>query len=119
MTQNLALGTSSRMRWRSGASSLAKGSSSISASGRAKSERASATRARCPPESVAGVAAAEARLGYPVGEQHYLAGFVLHRESAAQWAGIDAAAERAIGGLLNDYEREVAPVLGEPGAARG
>lgn len=45
--------------------------------------------------SVAGVAAAEARLGYPVAEQHYLAGFVLHRESAAQWAGIDAAAERA------------------------
>lgn len=28
-------------------------------------------------------------------EQHYLAGFVLHRESAAQWAGIDAAAARA------------------------
>jgi uncharacterized protein (TIGR02217 family) len=45
--------------------------------------------------SVAGVAAAETRLGYPVAEQHYLAGFVLHRESSAQWAGIDAAAVRA------------------------
>jgi uncharacterized protein (TIGR02217 family) len=42
-----------------------------------------------------GVAAAEARLGYPAGEQHYLSGFVLRPEDAGQWARIDAAAARA------------------------
>jgi uncharacterized protein (TIGR02217 family) len=46
--------------------------------------------------SVAGVAAAEARLGYPVAEQQYLAGFVLNAGDRAQWAGIDAAAQRAV-----------------------
>jgi uncharacterized protein (TIGR02217 family) len=46
--------------------------------------------------SVAGVAAAEARLGYPAAEQHYLAGFVLRPEQAAQWANIDAAALRGV-----------------------
>ncbi|MCU0728614.1 MAG: DUF2460 domain-containing protein [Sphingopyxis sp.] len=45
--------------------------------------------------SIAGVAAAEARLGYPVAEQHYLAGFVLNASDRAQWAHIDAAAMRA------------------------
>lgn len=45
--------------------------------------------------SVAGIAMAEARLGYPVGEQHYLSGFVLNAADRAQWAGIDAAAARS------------------------
>lgn len=45
--------------------------------------------------SIAGVAAAEARLGYPVDEQHYLAGFVLRPEDRAQWGDIEAAARRA------------------------
>lgn len=45
--------------------------------------------------SVAGVAAAEARLGYPVAAQQYLSGFVLRPADKAQWAGIDAAAARA------------------------
>jgi uncharacterized protein (TIGR02217 family) len=40
-----------------------------------------------------GVAAATARLGYPVGEQHYFSGFVLNHEAAPQWRAIDAAAE--------------------------
>ncbi|MDB5696518.1 MAG: hypothetical protein JWN21_2061 [Sphingomonas bacterium] len=44
-----------------------------------------------------GVAAAEARLGYPVGDQHYLSGFVLRGEDAAQWDLIVAAAEAARG----------------------
>ncbi|QIG81562.1 DUF2460 domain-containing protein [Stakelama tenebrarum] len=42
-----------------------------------------------------GVAQAEARLGYPAGEQHYFAGFVLSPEDAHQWRAIDAAAETA------------------------
>ncbi len=44
-----------------------------------------------------GVAAAEARLGYPVERQHYLSGFVLRPDQAAQWSLIEAAAERARG----------------------
>ncbi|MBR0553897.1 DUF2460 domain-containing protein [Sphingomonadaceae bacterium LXI357] len=40
-----------------------------------------------------GVAAAEARLGYPPQEQHYFSGFVLRAEDAGQWRAIDAAAE--------------------------
>lgn len=44
--------------------------------------------------SEAGVAAAEARLGYPATEQHYLAGFVLRPEDRAQWRPIVDAAER-------------------------
>ncbi|PQM28311.1 TIGR02217 family protein [Sphingopyxis lindanitolerans] len=35
------------------------------------------------------------RLGYPVGEQHYFAGFVLRGEDRAQWAAIADAAEAA------------------------
>lgn len=42
-----------------------------------------------------GVAAAEARLGYPPERQQYFAGFVLRPEDAAQWQAIDAAAETA------------------------
>ncbi|MGP1354754.1 MAG: DUF2460 domain-containing protein [Parasphingopyxis sp.] len=42
-----------------------------------------------------GVAAMEARLGYPADRQHYLSGFVLNAEDAAQWAAIDAAADAA------------------------
>lgn len=42
-----------------------------------------------------GVAAMEARLGYPVERQHYLSGFVLNAEDKAQWAEIDAAADAA------------------------
>jgi len=42
-----------------------------------------------------GAAAMEARLGYPVGEQHYFAGFVLGAEDAAQWPLIAAAADAA------------------------
>lgn len=42
-----------------------------------------------------GVALAEARLGYPASDQHYLSGFVLAAEDAGQWRQIDAAAERA------------------------
>ena len=45
--------------------------------------------------SIAGVAAATLRFGYPPGEQHYLAGFVLDAGDRAQWAAIDAAATRA------------------------
>ncbi|GAA4781206.1 hypothetical protein GCM10023219_31810 [Stakelama sediminis] len=42
-----------------------------------------------------GVAAAQVRLGYPVGAQHYFAGFVLKPEDAAEWRAIDAAADAA------------------------
>ena len=45
--------------------------------------------------SARGVALAEARLGYPAGDQHYLSGFVLAAEDAGQWRHIDAAAEVA------------------------
>ncbi|WP_326525302.1 DUF2460 domain-containing protein [Sphingomonas sp.] len=48
-----------------------------------------------PAATARGVAAAEARLGYPVGDQHYLAGFVLNAEDRHQWAAIDAAAVAA------------------------
>ena len=48
-----------------------------------------------PASTARGVAAAEARLGYPVDRQHYLSGFVLRAEDAGQWAAIDAAAESA------------------------
>jgi uncharacterized protein (TIGR02217 family) len=43
--------------------------------------------------SARGAAAATARLGYPVEEQHYFSGFVLKLEDAAQWGPIAAAAE--------------------------
>jgi uncharacterized protein (TIGR02217 family) len=46
--------------------------------------------------SVAGIALAEARLGYPVAEQQYLSGFVLNAADRAQWEAIDAAAMRAV-----------------------
>jgi len=42
-----------------------------------------------------GVAEATERLGYPIEEQHYFAGFVLRPEDPAQWAPIAAAAEAA------------------------
>ncbi len=42
-----------------------------------------------------GVAAAGARLGYPVERQHYFSGFVLRGEDRGQWAAIAAAAEVA------------------------
>jgi len=42
-----------------------------------------------------GIAAAEARLGYPPHEQHYLAGFVLNARDREQWAAIDDAAGAA------------------------
>jgi uncharacterized protein (TIGR02217 family) len=45
--------------------------------------------------SAAGAAAATARLGYPVAEQHYLTGFVLNASERSQWANIDAAGEAA------------------------
>ncbi|AQR74426.1 DUF2460 domain-containing protein [Sphingomonas sp. LM7] len=41
-----------------------------------------------------GLALAQARLGYPVSDQHYLAGFVLNPADKAQWRPIAAAAER-------------------------
>ncbi len=44
-----------------------------------------------------GLAAAEARLGYPPDEQHYFAGFVLRPEDRAQWRAIAAAADAARG----------------------
>jgi uncharacterized protein (TIGR02217 family) len=44
-----------------------------------------------------GVAAMVARLGYPVAEQHYFAGFVPAGEEAALWAPITAAAQAARG----------------------
>jgi uncharacterized protein (TIGR02217 family) len=45
--------------------------------------------------SAEGVAMAFARLGYPVERQHYLSGFVLRPDQAAQWGLIEAAAEAA------------------------
>lgn len=46
-------------------------------------------------DTVRGVAAATARLGYPVAEQHYLSGFVLTPAERAQWDEIAAAATAA------------------------
>ncbi|WP_188064613.1 DUF2460 domain-containing protein [Sphingobium sp. KCTC 72723] len=43
-----------------------------------------------------GVEMATARLGYPVYEQHYLAGFVLLPEQSAQWCEIAAAARASV-----------------------
>lgn len=43
-----------------------------------------------------GIDLATERLGYPVEEQHYLSGFVLRREEAAQWRQIAAAADAAV-----------------------
>ena len=43
-----------------------------------------------------GVALATERLGYPLEEQHYLAGFVLRPEQAEQWREIAAAARAAV-----------------------
>ena len=48
-----------------------------------------------PAATARGVAATAARLGYPTGRQHYLAGFVLKPEDRAQWIAIDAAAVAA------------------------
>lgn len=42
-----------------------------------------------------GAAAVTTRLGYPVGEQNYLSGFVLRSEDVAQWDAIAAAIDRA------------------------
>lgn len=42
-----------------------------------------------------GIAAVEARLGYPAGEQHYLSGFVLRPEDRGQWRAIAEAAQTA------------------------
>ncbi len=42
--------------------------------------------------SARGVAAAVARLGYPIGRTHYFSGFVLNHTDAPHWALIDAAA---------------------------
>jgi uncharacterized protein (TIGR02217 family) len=44
--------------------------------------------------SAQGVALAQARLGYPPADQHYLAGFVLNPADKAQWQPIAAAAAR-------------------------
>lgn len=49
--------------------------------------RAAAARAR---------AATTSRLGYPVGEQHYFAGFVATGDDGAAWASIGAAADDAV-----------------------
>ena len=46
--------------------------------------------------AIAGIAAVEARLGYPPAAQHYLAGFVLTPADRGQWAAIDAAADRGL-----------------------
>ncbi len=43
-----------------------------------------------------GVAMATARLNYPIGEQHYFAGFVLLPEQAGQWQEIVAAAQASV-----------------------
>lgn len=40
-----------------------------------------------------GIAAATARLGYPIADQHYFAGFVLRSEDRGQWRAIAGAAE--------------------------
>ena len=45
--------------------------------------------------SAEGVAVAFARLGYPADRQHYLSGFVLRPDQAAEWGLIEAAAEVA------------------------
>ncbi|MEP9359328.1 DUF2460 domain-containing protein [Sphingomonas sp. KR3-1] len=45
--------------------------------------------------SARGIAAIEARLGYPAADQQYLAGFVLRPEDRRQWAHVEAAAMRA------------------------
>ncbi len=45
--------------------------------------------------SARGIAAIEARLGYPVEDQHYLAGFVLRPEDRWQWQHVAAATGRA------------------------
>ncbi|WP_342248573.1 DUF2460 domain-containing protein [Sphingomonas sp. OTU376] len=45
--------------------------------------------------SARGIAAIEARLGYPAEDQHYLAGFVLRHEDRRQWPNVAAAAGRA------------------------
>lgn len=45
--------------------------------------------------SAQGVAAAAERLGYPVGAQHYLAGFVLRARDRGQWRAIARAAATA------------------------
>ena len=51
-----------------------------------------------------GVAAAEARLGYPPARQHYLAGFVLRPEDRAQWTPIlDAAAQAQARGVAATF----------------
>ena len=47
--------------------------------------------------SAEGVAVAFARLGYPVERQHYLSGFVLRPDQAAEWGLIEAAAAVARG----------------------
>ncbi|MHA6769954.1 DUF2460 domain-containing protein [Sphingobium ummariense] len=50
-----------------------------------------------PSRTARGVELATARLGYPVGEQHYFSGFVLLPEQAAgQWSRIAAAAQAAV-----------------------
>jgi uncharacterized protein (TIGR02217 family) len=49
-----------------------------------------------PSRTARGVERATARLGYPVGEQHYFSGFVLRAEEAAQWREIAAAADAAV-----------------------
>ena len=43
------------------------------------------------------MAAAGERLGYPVEQQHYFAGFVLRREDRGQWRAIANAAGVAMG----------------------
>jgi uncharacterized protein (TIGR02217 family) len=43
-----------------------------------------------------GVEMATARLGYPIGEQHYFSGFVLLPEQAGQWRAIVAAAQASV-----------------------
>jgi uncharacterized protein (TIGR02217 family) len=46
--------------------------------------------------SARGRALAEQRLGYPIAQQHYLAGFVLRPEDEGQWPAIGSAAEAAL-----------------------
>lgn len=48
-----------------------------------------------PAATARGVAAATARLGYAVDEQHYLAGFVLRADQRVQWGAIDRAVDVA------------------------
>lgn len=51
-----------------------------------------------------GIALATARLGYPIAEQHYLAGFVLRAEDAGQWWPIhDAAVASARRGTAETF----------------